>query len=388
MAVAVAGFNGKRLTQARKARGLTAVSLAEMVDVSQTTISLYEKGTQKPRQEILDRLSRVLNRPTSYFLSEIPITPPTKLFYRSMSSATKSARARVEARYESMLELIEYLQDYFDYPELTLPEFDLPDDFRTMDSLTIEAVADEVRKHWLLAVGPIDNMVRTLESNGIIVWKTLFEAETLDAFSEIRAPHPIVVLSEDKESFFRSRFNAAHELGHLVLHRHVDRKCLNKSSDFKLIENQAHHFSGAFLLPATSYSKELWDTSLDAFRSLKPRWGAAIALQIMRCRKLGMLTEAEEKRLWINLSRRGWRKREPLDDSTPVETPNLIQKSLKLLLSEGVRSAEQIASDLNLHPSELERLCGMEDGFLTGRPRLSDSPRLKHSEPNVVPFKR
>ena len=186
-----------------------------------------------------------------------------------MSAATKGARARVEARYEWILEVMDYLLEFFDFPKTQLPEFDLPDDFRALDSLTIESVAEQVRQHWTLGSGPVANVVRTLESNGVVVWKTMFEAETLDAFSEFRSPHPVVALSSDKGNYYRSRFDAAHELGHLVLHRSVDGKSLRRSSDFKLLERQAHQFASAFLLPAVAYSNELWSVSLDAFRSIE-----------------------------------------------------------------------------------------------------------------------
>jgi len=282
-----------------------------------------------------------------------------------MSAATKSARARAEARYEWALELIEYLLGFFNFPEVNVPDFDLADDFRLFDSLMIESVAEQLRQHWMLGDGPVASMTRTLESHGIVVWRTAFEAETLDAFSEYRKPHPVVVLSSDKENYFRSRFDAAHELGHLILHKRVDSKVLNKSSDFKKLENQAHHFAGAFLLPAMAYSKELWGVSLDAFRSLKPRWNTSIALQIMRSRQLGLVNEDQEKRLWINLSRRGWRKREPLDDSTPSEKPHLIPKSIQMLIKENVKTGDQIAHDLNLHASEIEKLAEIE-------PRVDD----------------
>lgn len=387
MAVGISSFNNERLIQVRNARGLTAVSLADMVDVSPTTISLYEKGTQRPRQEILDRLSSVLNVPPGFFLQTVPIVKPARVFYRSMSAATKSARTRAEARYEWILEVIDYLLEFFDLPETRLPEFDLPDDFRALDSLTIEAVAEQVRQHWTLGDGPISDMVRTLESNGIVVWRTPFEAETLDAFSEFRAPHPVIVLSSDKENVYRSRFDAAHELGHLILHRNVDEKSLKRSSEFKLLENQAHQFASAFILPAMAYGKELWSISLDAFRSLKPRWKASIALQIMRARQLGMVNENQEKRLWINLSRRGWRKSEPLDDS-PCEKPSLIAQSMRMLVDERVRTGGQIAQDLNLSAYELEKLTEVHPGTLTSNLRPVARPVLKSSGGKVVPFKR
>jgi Zn-dependent peptidase ImmA (M78 family)/transcriptional regulator with XRE-family HTH domain len=384
--LAVSGFVKERLTQARNARGLTAVSLADLVDVSRSTMSLYEKGTQKPRQEIVDRLAKALNVPPTFFLREVPIVKPNRLFYRSMSAATKSARTRAEARYEWALELVDYLLGFFDFPELRLPEFELPPDFRQLDTLTIESIAGQVRQYWVLGHGPIDNVVRTLESNGIIVWRTPFEANTLDAFSEYRDHHPVVVLSSDKENYFRSRFDAAHELGHLVLHRNVDKRALNKSQDFKLLETQAHRFAGAFLLPEISYSKELWDVSLDAFRSLKPRWNVSIALQIKRCAQLGLINEDQEKRLWINLSRRKWRECEPLDESTLSEKPDLIAKSIRMLVKERVRTGEQLARDLDRYPVEIEKLCEIESGLLTGS--TTAMPVFKTADSKVVPFRR
>ena len=388
MTVGVLGFRSARLTQARNARGLTAVSLADMIDVSPSTISLYEKGTQKPRQEMLDRLSSVLNVPPGFFLQTVSIVKPNRVFYRSMSAATKGARARVEARYEWILEVIDYLLEFFDFPKTRLLELDLPEDFRALDSLTIESAAEQVRQHWTLGDGPVANMVRTLEANGVIVWRTAFEAETLDAFSEYRSPQPVVVLSSDKGNYYRSRFDAAHELGHLVLHRNVDGKSLNRSSDFKLLENQAHQFASTFLLPAMAYSKELWAVSLDAFRSLKPRWNASIALQIVRARQLGMVNENQEKRLWINLSRRGWRKREPLDDAVPSEKPGLVAEGMRMLVNNKVRTGEQMAQDINLSAYELERLTEAEPGTLTGGVRPAPRPVLKLGGENVVPFKR
>ena len=388
MAVGVTGFISDRLVQARRARGLTAASLSDMIDVARSTISQYEKAVQKPRQEVLDRLATVLNVPTAFFLQPVSIVKPDRLFYRSMSAATKSARVRVEARYEWILQAIDYLLEFFDFPETRVPDFDLPDDFHALDSSTIESVAEDIRRRWSLGDGPIANVVRTLETNGVVVWRTAFEAETLDAFSEFRRPHPTVVLSSDKESLYRSRFDAAHELGHLVLHRNVDGKALKRSSEFRLLEIQAHRFAGALLLPAIPYTEDLWSASLDAFRSLKPRWNASIAFQIMRARQLGLVDERQQRRLWINLSRRGWRKIEPLDDSAKPEKPTLLAQGMRMLVDNKVRSGEQIAKDLCLSAVELEKLTEVPPGTLTGGGRPTVRPVLRTTGEKVVPIRR
>ncbi len=381
-------FNNERLSQARKARGLTAVSLSSLADVSSVSISQYEKGTHKPQQDVQDRLAKALNVPVNFFFNNIRIDKPRKLFYRSMSAATKGSRTRTESRYEWALELTDYLMEFFDFPVLNLPNLDIPRDHTKLDTFTIESLARDLRDYWNLGMGPISNMVRTLESNGILTWRTAFEAETLDAFSEFRLPHPFVVLSSDKENYFRSRFDAAHELGHLILHKDVDQTTINTPADFKIIETQAHLFAGAFLLPATSYDNELWAASIDAFRSLKPRWNVSIAMQIMRSRQLGLVNDAQEKRLWINLSRRKWRTKEPLDDSTPAEKPSLIGESIKMLVDGKVKSRGQLALDLSLNPMDIEIICELPDGYIFDkRPEIA-KPEFKSSDSNVLSFTR
>lgn len=388
MPIGVALFNGTRLTQARAARGLTAVNLSDLAGISPSSISLYEKGAQKPQQQVLDRLASALNVPVDFFYDDVEIEKPRTVFYRSMSSATKHARVRAEARFEWAVEVIEYLLNFFDYPELNLPDLEIPKHFRELDTNQIESLANQVREYWNLGFGPITNMLRTLESNGILVWRTALEAETLDAFSECRTPHPIIVLSSDKENYYRSRFDAAHELGHIILHRHIEQATLNRSSDMKVIEDQAHLFAGAFLLPATTYSKDLWAPTLDAFRSLKPRWNASIAMQIMRSRHLGLVTEQQQKRLWINLARRKWRATEPLDDSTPAEKPTLIGNSIKMLIEENVRTKEQLVKDLSLYPQDIENICELPLGYLRNGNDSESQLRLKIENNKIIPFKR
>lgn len=51
-------------------------------------------------------------------------------------------------------------------------------------------------------------------------------------------------ISFDKDNYFRSRFDAAHELGHVVLHRYINKL---DSICFKPIEEQAHRFASYFI---------------------------------------------------------------------------------------------------------------------------------------------
>lgn len=386
MTVGMTGFVAGRLRQAREARGLTLVALADLVGVSSAAISQYEKGQHTPRPETFDLITKRLNLPASFFLKPEIVAPVEqhRLFYRSMSSATKLARTRAGRRLEWFKEIVAYFEQFFDFPEPNVPDFGLPDDFRNITKASIESAAEQLRAYWRLGLEPIADVIRTMEANGIYVSRSALGAETLDAFSEFDGARPYVFLGSDKNVLVRSRFDCAHELGHLVLHKNVQQKELNRAQDFRLIENQAHHFAGAFLFPAKSFQREIWGLSLDSFRSLKPTWKMSIAAMISRASQLELLDDDAAKRLWINLGRRGWRQLEPLDD-LPCEQPRLWVKAADSLIKNRIKTREQILDDLALPPTDVEELLSTEPDFFRDG---DDGPRLKNLGANVVQFRR
>jgi len=387
MSIGTVGFVADRLRQAREARGLTLVALADLVELSSASISHYEKGEHTPRADTLNKLASALNVPMGFFLKEKSAEIRASVFYRSMSAATKQARSRAERRYEWLKEIVEYLSQYVDFPPLNLPEFDLPQDFRGISTSDIEELASKVREIWRLGNGPIPNLVASMESNGIIVARGALGSEHLDAFSEFDPvqSRPYVFLGADKDVMVRSRFDAGHELFHLLAHRGVDRSTLNKSQDFRLLEQQAHRFALALLLPDSSFTSELWDVSLDSFRSMKARWKTSIAAMIFRSEQLGLVNEEAAKRLRINLSRRGWRRAEPLDD-LPVEKPTVIARSIELLVEAQIATPQEILQELCISERDIEELAGLDRGFF-GKLEESEGPRLKGSS-NVVRFRK
>jgi Zn-dependent peptidase ImmA (M78 family)/transcriptional regulator with XRE-family HTH domain len=390
MTVGTAGFINARLRQAREARALTLVALGDLIGVSSAAISQYEKGDHSPRPEQLEKLAEKLNLPVSFFLKPNPVCRASaQIFYRSMSAATKQARTRAERRYEWLVEIVNYLEDFFEFPQPNIPNLPVPKDFRELDARMIESLAEQTRDEWNLGRGPIADVIRTIEANGVIVAASPTGSEHLDAFSEVDGSgRPFVFLGTDKGIKVRSRFDAAHELGHLILHRHIDKKALNRTGDFKQIEDQAHAFAGAFLMPGMTFSGELWAPTLDGFRALKSRWNVSIAAMIYRCRSLRMISDSEEKRLWINLNRRGWRQHEPLDD-LPMERPVTVRKCVTTLVDEGIKTKDQILADLRLSPKDIEELAGLEIGYLSGGAYEVGGPQLKRVRSgNVLEFKR
>jgi Zn-dependent peptidase ImmA (M78 family) len=102
------------------------------------------------------------------------------------------------------------------------------------------------------------------------------DADALDGLSRFFPDHAAGLLSANKESGPRSRFDAAHELGHLVLHRDVDQSRLNKPGEWRSFENQAHRFAAAFLFPPEAFRSEVKTFTLDGFFDVKMRWKVSV----------------------------------------------------------------------------------------------------------------
>jgi len=61
---------GKKIKIARVELDLTQTDLAEEIKAKQKSISRYENGISLPALETLVKISKVLKKPTSYFLDE------------------------------------------------------------------------------------------------------------------------------------------------------------------------------------------------------------------------------------------------------------------------------------------------------------------------------
>ena len=58
---------GKKIREARKAKGISQKELAKKLRVSDKAISSYEVGRTSPSIEILEKLSNTVEKPLSYF---------------------------------------------------------------------------------------------------------------------------------------------------------------------------------------------------------------------------------------------------------------------------------------------------------------------------------
>ena len=240
-----------------------------------------------------------------------------------------------------------YLREFVNFPKINIPKFDMPRDPKQISNKQIEEIAIETRRFWSIPDGePIDNMVSLLEQNGYVIARDELGAEKLDAFSDVNQldlnSTQYIILGSDKNISVRSRFDAAHEYAHLILHSNIDKSYLNRTVEYKLIEEQAHRFAGAFLLPANAFAIDFYSANLDALLALKPKWKISIAMMIKRSEDLNFITSEQARWLWINLSKRGWKLKEPLDDEIEIEQPLLLKRAIELLEEKNLQTRQDI----------------------------------------------
>ena len=349
-----------RLREAREARGYSIPALAEALGVSRQAVAQFEVGQAFPGAQTISRIYELLNQPPPFFTTprnrarEVPGTT----FWRSLKRMKRHEREKVSRRLDWLQDIISYLEEFVEFPPVDLPAPIVPPE--EIDVGTIEESANLVRKIWNLGRGPITDMLGLLESRGFIVVREAVEADDMDAVSRWQCGRPVIFLSADKQIAARSRFDAAHELGHLTLHSGVELDAKNITR----IEQQANRFAGAFLLPADSFSREIVSSSVDHLISLKRRWKVSMAAMVYRCKELGLFSTNQVDYLWRQLSARNMRSIEPLDRELSVEEPRFIAHAAKMILDNGVQSKQDFLDRLLLCPDDIEGLCGMPKGTL------------------------
>ena len=372
-------FVPERLIEAREARGITMMELAEKVGVTHQAISKYEKGKASPSFDTLEKISSALALPAIYFYKPYTKTSDHVVFFRSRAAATVKSKKVHESKIKWVKEIHSFLEQILEFPAIDVPKKITSDTFMPTDYRIIEEMADELRKHWGIGTGPISNVVLLLEKKGVIVSRAPFSSFEIDACSDWESKTPFILLSNDKTAV-RSRFDSSHELGHFVLHSNIKASDFNNKENYKRIETEAHRFAAAFLLPAASFSKEFYSTSIDHLISLKRRWKISIQAIAYRAKTLGLISEYQYIYLRKTLANNNWLRNEPLDDGEiPFEEPEAFKQAMELIVKHNVKTRQDIVSEIALPREEIEVISGLDPGFLIEKNTKQNS--------NVISFK-
>jgi Zn-dependent peptidase ImmA (M78 family)/transcriptional regulator with XRE-family HTH domain len=316
-------FVPARLRLARELHGWSQVELASQGSVTAAALSQFESGAARPSPSTLEHLAGVVGAPVAFF--GLPMDETHEGFFRSLRRTSVIDRRRAQAVAQIAHDIALLINGDRAVPKTSIPRhpissLDAPDD-------EVENIAARVRKEWAIPHGPLSNVVDLLESHGAVVIRLPLDSADVDAFSLPFTDQPVVVLGSDKADRGRSRFDAAHELGHLVIH----------GSDFwglTEVEKQAHGFAAAFLMPRDQIYRELpvrvdWPMLFQ----LKRRWQVSLAALLFRAKTLGRMKESTYLTAVKAASARGWRRVEPIPLGPPEE-PRVLAR---LVMSDRLR---------------------------------------------------
>jgi Zn-dependent peptidase ImmA (M78 family) len=321
-------------------RRLTGKGLAELTGLTPVTISRLERSNNEPEPETVDALVKALKFPRDFFYGDDIESPsPDGASFRSFTAMTARERDAALAAGAFAYLVCDWVEAQFNLPK--------PDTLVLSHERDPSKAARLLRDRWALGEQPISDMVKLLESKGVRVFSLCENTKTVDAFSCWRNGTPYVFLNTFK-SPERSRFDAAHELAHLTLHKHGGPR------QGRLAEHEANAFASSFLMPSADVKARIpYVSSLDQLVSAKRHWRVSVAALAYRLHKLGTMSDWQYRHICIQMGKRGYPDAEP--NSIPREESLVWKKVLSDLWNRRVTKAD-IAGALFLPADEIENL--------------------------------
>ncbi len=357
-------FNNTRFALARKRRGLTKRALAKKVGVTDRSITAYESGHTVPESQTIEKIAGALRFPVEFFFADdVEELPVGAASFRALTKMTAAQRDIALSAGVVALLLNQWIENKFDLPSPDFPEdYRIESDGKSKAGIhqqssegdqypdvgqenDPEAAAEMLRRYWDLGELPIKSMIALLESKGVRVFSLSVDAREVDAFSMWYGDNPFVFLNT-KKTAERCRFDAAHELGHLVMHRHG-------APQGQEAEKEANAFASAFLMPRRSVlAKAPRTATLKSLISHKKYWNVSAAALNYRLHSLCLTTDWTYRTLCIDLAKLG-RNREP--EPSPFETSQVLKQVFASLRADGI-SKSDVAKELLIQPEELDEL--------------------------------
>ncbi|WP_241962880.1 ImmA/IrrE family metallo-endopeptidase, partial [Staphylococcus simulans] len=202
----------------------------------------------------------------------------------------------------------------------------------------IKRVAQKARE-LLLKDKYNQELLFTLEKAGVIIYEKSIDKDA-DAFSFwSEAGVPYIILGSNKGVAVRRNFDIAHELGHLLLHKHIQFDLLTHE-EHKEIENEANIFASEFLLPEQDFKEDFGKipkkSNPDYFKVLKEKWYVSIQAMGMRAYYLDLITSSQYRYFWSSIYKKNYKVMEPLDDEIKLMHPVKMNRLFDLLFKKKV----------------------------------------------------
>ena len=312
-------FIGRKLREARMYRGKTIDVLAKETNINKKDIIAFEEDKYKPTLENEMKLSNALGFPREFFkyADNIKMTIDST-HIRPECTIPKVEQIAFKEKLAMTHRILTFLEGYIQFPQMNIPT-----DLNKNED--IEELATKVRRYWNLGDGIIGNMLTLLEINGIIVSDANINKKGALSFSQKQTVNGnsryFVSLGNDKKSACTRNYDLAYELAYIVAtEANIQSKKFSKDE-----------FACAFLMPKETFTQDLkMVNDLEDYVELKKKWIVPISAIILRAYQLGEISYKKYMYLMNEMDKKGWLKKEPLEENIKATSPHAIKKIYRM----------------------------------------------------------
>lgn len=311
----------------REASGFTQSEFAKKIlKLPQTVLSKLEHGVLSPSDDMLKAIAENSKYPIEFFREPFCDISSGLIYHRKRSSLKAFDRTRIEARARLRA---------FDAVRLARSG-SVSSNLLTREGRSPAAAAQEVRQRQNIQQGPIVDMVRFLENQGVMILAFDFETDKLDGFFipiyEEDGNEWVCIALNTNEAFSvdRQRFTLAHEFGHAILHR---KEFPDPSAvDYEM---EANEFAAELIFPKADAIKELAvPLTFTNLRNLKLKWRMSMSAIARRARDVKAVSDSSYRKTLFFLQSSGYRKQEP-SFGLAAERPILLESLMNRMIEQG-----------------------------------------------------
>lgn len=313
---------GKNLKRIRLLKNLSLKDAGNLLNMTATAISKYEKG------EILPDSKKLIDFANAYNVKSIELLKVYNVPKMKFTSFRKKKRLTgqnlelleelIQDEVAKYLEIIE--MNNIDTDNIKLKKY-------SCNNLEdAEKAANDFRNYIKISnKQPISDLINILENLGIIIIQIKNPDNRFDDFdglSEIVNSIPVIVLLDGIKDGARQRFTIAHELGHLVL---------NINNDELDEEKLCNRFASALLMPKEAIINEFGysrgNINFFELTAFKNEFKVSYAAIVYRLKDLNIISEYLYKKLSIFLSQRiGKNDPKPIQPETSFQFKKIVYK--------------------------------------------------------------
>ena len=123
---------------------------------------------------------------------------------------------------------------------------------------------------------------------------------------------------------------------------------------------------------------------------MKTKWLVPISIMIFRAYTLGVINYKKYNFLMNEMNKKGWLKKEPLDDNIKGVSPQALKTAVELLFENNIMSKNTLMDNLanfgiNMNPEDIEILIGLKEGTLGAK--VNQGKNNNKNNVKIVDFK-